>query len=123
MGEYGAIILGEWQTSASLISEMERTINRADLMAVIAVVQRFGALNRKIAVAMDSEYVYAGLQGSARRWQQNGLVSAIGPVSNLDLWIQLLDLIASSTTIFNCSSAGTEVLCVGVGRAGVACRM
>jgi ribonuclease HI len=66
---------------------MKHTINRAELMAVIVVVKQFGTLNRRIAVAMDSEYVYSRLQGAAARWKHNGWVYATGPVSNTDLWI------------------------------------
>ena len=99
MGGYRATSLGEWETSAPLPWAMKQTINRAELVAVIAVVQQFGTLDREIAVAVESEYVYAGLQGSAHWSQQNGWVSAAGPVSNADLWIQPWDLIASSTAI------------------------
>ena len=36
-------------------------------MAVITVIERFGSDHRRMAVAMDSEYVYSGLQGAAAR--------------------------------------------------------
>ena len=98
---YGATILGEWEDCGPLAPEMKHTINRAELMAVIVVVKQFGTLNRRIAVAMDSEYVYSGLQGAAARWKQNGWVSATGPVSNADLWIQLTSLLESSCTVFH----------------------
>mmetsp|Transcript_24458 Transcript_24458/g.38679 ORF Transcript_24458/g.38679 Transcript_24458/m.38679 type:complete len:133 (+) Transcript_24458:1225-1623(+) len=80
---------------------MKQTINRAELMAVITVVRQFGSHNRKIAVAMDSEYVYSGLQGVAARWRQNRWVTASGPVSNVDLWIQLLDPVEASCSILH----------------------
>ena len=70
-------------------------------MAVIVVVKQFGTPNRRIAVAMDSEYVYSGLQGASARWKQNGWVSTTRPVSNADLWIQLTSLLESSCTIFH----------------------
>ena len=54
----------------------------------------------KLAVAIDFEYVYAGLQGAASRWRDNGWVSATGPVANVHLWQQLLETIQSSCTIF-----------------------
>ena len=44
---------------------MKHTINRAESMAVIVVVKQFGTLNRRIAAAMDLEYIYSGLQGAA----------------------------------------------------------
>ena len=55
---------------------------------------------RKLVVAIDSEYAYARLQGAAYRWRDNGWVSATGTVSNVDLWQQLLEAIQSSFTIF-----------------------
>ena len=70
-------------------------------MAIIIVVTQFGSLGRKLAVAMNSEYVYSGLQGAAFRWQQNGWVSSAGPVSNVDLWIRLLSLVELSSSIFH----------------------
>ena len=51
-------------------------------------------------MAIDSKYAYAGLQGAAYRWRDNGWVSASGPVSNVDLWPQLLEAIQSFGTIF-----------------------
>ena len=69
-------------------------------MAVTVVVRHFGSVGRKLAVAMDSEYVYSGLQGAAVKWQQNGWVSSAGPVSNVDLWIQLLSPIELSSSVY-----------------------
>ena len=72
VGGYGATILGEWETCASLSPTMKQTINKAELYAVFVVIQQFGAPNRKLAVAIDSEYVYADLQGATYRWRDNG---------------------------------------------------
>ena len=100
VGGYGATILGEWETCASLPPTMKQTLNRAELFVVLVVVQQFGSVNRKMAVAIDSEYAYTGLQGAAYRWRDNGWVSTAGPVANVDLWQQLLDVIQSSCTVF-----------------------
>ena len=72
------ISVGEREMFAPLSPDMKHTINRAELMAVIVVVRHFGSLNRKLAVAMDSEYAYSSLQGAAARWKHNGWVSAAG---------------------------------------------
>ena len=56
-------------------------------MAAVIVIKQFRSRNRKVAMAMDSEYVYSRLQGSAARWRQNGWVATSAPVSNMDLWI------------------------------------
>ena len=42
---------------------------------------------------MDSQYVYDGLKGAAFRWRAAGWVGQSGPVCNVDLWIQLLELL------------------------------
>ena len=46
---------------------------------------------------MDSQYVYDGLKGAAFRWRAAGWVGQSGPVCNVDLWIQLLELVDTHT--------------------------
>ena len=101
VGGYGATILGEWEESAPLPACMKQTINRAELMAVITVIERFGSSHRHIAVAMDSEHVYSGLQVAAARWKMNGWVSSSGHVLNVDLWTTPLNLVESSCAIWH----------------------
>ena len=100
VGGYGATILGEWDTCASLPPTMKDTINTGELCAVLVVVKQFGSANRKLAVAIDCEYLYAGLQGAAYRWRDNGWVSATGLIADVDIWQQLLAAIQSSCKIF-----------------------
>ena len=64
----------------------KQMINRAELCAIIAVIQQFCSMNRIIAIALDSGYVYPGLQGAACTWWDNGWISVSGPISNVDLW-------------------------------------
>ena len=49
------------------------------------------------------------LQGAAYRWRQNGWVSTASPVSNVDLWVQLLTLLESSNTVFQCIKIASHV--------------
>ena len=58
MGDYGATTLGEQDECAPLPCGMKQTIHRAELMAVVTVIARFGYEQQRIAVATDSEYVY-----------------------------------------------------------------
>ena len=67
---------------------MKQTINRAEILAVTAVIRRFGGTSRKIGVAMDSEFVYAGLQRVAAKWELNRWVSSASPMLNVNLWIE-----------------------------------
>ena len=53
----------------------------------------------KQATATDSAYVFSGLQGTPLRWRANGWVTVHGPVTNVDLWIELMDLIDRSVAL------------------------
>ena len=55
------------------------------------VFKHFGVQPIKLAIATDSSYVYSE-QGNALCWRSNGWVTAQGPVTNVDLWIQLMEL-------------------------------
>ena len=48
----------------------------------------------------DSSYVHSGLQGNAMRWRANGWVSPQGPVTNVDLWIDLMQVLDVSLAQF-----------------------
>ena len=65
----------------------------------MAVIQQAKAQHSKVTVAMDSECVYLGCRGLAR-YRLNAWVSCTVTVSNVGLWIQLLELIGSSKTSF-----------------------
>ena len=46
-----------------------------------------------IAVATNSSYVFGGLQGSAIRWRAQQWVTNKGPVLNVELWVELLEML------------------------------
>ena len=61
----------------------------------------FGHQAVQVAVMTDSSYVHSGLQGNAMRWRANGWVSAQGPVTNVDLWIDLMQILDVSLAQFS----------------------
>ncbi|KAK6361638.1 hypothetical protein TWF730_005356 [Orbilia blumenaviensis] len=71
-----------------------QTSNRAELRAVIAVLQYrvwYGEGQKKIVIATDSEYVVYGITEWVKKWGQNGwITSGRNPVANRDLWEALL---------------------------------
>ena len=67
-------------------SDLRQTNNTAELLAAIRALQIFTCGK----MATDSEYVFLGATGAARRWQLKGWVGSKGPVSNVPLWKILL---------------------------------
>ena len=61
----------------------------------------FGQQAVHVAVMTHSSYVHLGLQGNAMRWRANGWVSAQGPVTNVDLWIDLMQILDVSLAQFS----------------------
>ena len=90
---YGCVVIGDWEGKEFLPPNSARTYNRAELLAVITVLEHFLLQTVRPVVVMDSQYVYHGLWGSAFRWRTAGWVGQSGPVCNVDLWIRALDLI------------------------------
>ena len=87
----------ELRISESLSEEERQTNNAADVVAVIAALRRFETTDCKICVFTDSEYVVlggGGGGGAARKWQQNGWVGSRGPLTNVRLWVELLDVLS-----------------------------
>ena len=76
----------------------KQTINRAELMAVIVAVKRTHTRQHSFAVATDSSYVYGGVEDSAIKWRAQHWVTNKGPVLNVDLWINLLELLDLAST-------------------------
>ena len=76
---------------------MAQSNNKAELAAIIRLLEHTQGAAGKLAIATDSQYAYDGVTGSAYRWRERGWVNKCGPVANVDLWIQLLSLIDSAT--------------------------
>ena len=66
--------MGEWETKGFLPPNSTQTNNRAELLAVITVLEHFLLETVCVVVVMDSQYVYDGLRGSAFRWSTAGWV-------------------------------------------------
>ena len=86
--------MGHWETKGFLHPCTAQTNNRAELQAVITVLEHFKSLHINLVVVMDSQYVYDGLKGAAFRWRAAGWVGHSGPVCNMDLWITLVDSVS-----------------------------
>ena len=69
-------------------SGSRQTNNTAELTAVIKALQLLP--RGKIAICTESDYVYLGATGAARRWKARGWVGSSVPVSNEQLWGCLL---------------------------------
>ena len=71
-------------------SQVDRPSTEMQVEAAIAVVKRFGDRGIKLAVMVDSSYVEDGVQGNALKWRANGWLTVQGPITNMDLWIELM---------------------------------
>ena len=85
---YGCVVMGIWEAKGFLPPNSRQTNNRAERLAEITVLEDFLQDQVRLAVVMDSQYVYDGLRGSAFRWRTAGWA-----VCNVDLWIRALDLV------------------------------
>ena len=90
---FGCTWMGKWETKGHLHPSAVQTNNRAELQAVITVLQHFKSDDIKLVIVTDSRYVYDGLKGSAFRWREAGWVGPSGPVCNVDLWMEPLGLV------------------------------
>ena len=101
IGGWGCHSPQGWESASHLPPHTRQTVNRAELRAVLEVVMHFGQQAVQVAVMTDSSYVHSGLQGNAMRWRANGWVSAQGPVTNVDLWIDLMQILDVSLAQFS----------------------
>ena len=92
---YGIYAQRDISISAYVPVHLRQTNNTAELLAVIRALQIFTF--GKIAVCTDSEYVFLGATGAARRWKLRGWTGSSGPVSNVPLWELLLDTLSTHT--------------------------
>ena len=92
---YGIYAHPDISISAYVPVHFRQTNNTAELLAVVRALQilSFG----KVAICTDSEYVFLGTRGAARRWKLRGWTGSSGPVSNVLLWELLLDTLSAHT--------------------------
>lgn len=101
-GGWGAILrFGEYQKELSG-GEKNTTNNRMELTAVIEALK---ALKEpcEVIITTDSKYVSDAVTlGWAENWRKNGWKKADKkPALNIDLWEQLLELLAQHKVTFN----------------------
>ena len=92
---YGIYAHPDISISAYVPVHLRQTNNTAGLLAVIRALQIFTF--GEIAICTDSEYVFLGATGAARRWKLRGWTGSSGPVSNVPLWELLLDTLSTHT--------------------------
>ena len=88
VGGHGIFVDSGTTLIAYLPSGSRQTNDAAELPAVVKALQLL--LRGKIAICTDSDYVFLGATGAARRWKARGWVGSSGPVSNVSLWEILL---------------------------------
>ena len=82
----------EVRLSAPLEGE-RKTNNAAELVAAITGLRLFDTILAKVCIVTDSQYVYWGATGKAAKWRSQGWVGGNGPLSNVNVWVDLLELI------------------------------
>ena len=73
---FGCTIHGEWEKSGPLPAHSQQTNNRAEMMAVICLLEYVHGRTGKLATATDSQYVYDGVTGSAYKCRDMGWVNS-----------------------------------------------
>ena len=90
---YGIYAHPDISISPNVPVHLRQTNNTAELLAVIRALQIFTF--GKIAICTESEYVFQGATGAARRWKLRGWTASSGSVSNVPLWELLLDTLGT----------------------------
>ena len=75
------------------------TIKEADLRVVIEVILHDDVSFIKLALCTDSVYVYCGMQQSTIKLRVNGWVTAQGPLRTVDLWMIVMNLMDSTSSV------------------------
>ena len=88
VGGYGIYAPGLHAIGAHLPPGLRQTNNTAELYAAIQAIKLFPS--GKIAICTDSSLVVLGATGKAKKWELNNWVGSNGPLSNVELWKQLL---------------------------------
>ena len=106
---YGCHEPGMWEEANHLPVGRKQTINRAEWMAAIVAVRHTHTRQHTLAVATDSLYVYGGVKGAAIKWRAQQWVTNKGPVLNVDLWIDLLELLDRALASYEWSKVPSHV--------------
>ena len=85
---YGIFSSDLLSISAYVPVHLRQTNNTAELFAVLRAIQLLPP--GRYAFCSDSSYVILGASGAARRWKLRGWTGSSGPVSNVEIWEQLL---------------------------------
>ena len=85
---YGIFSSDLLSISAYVPVHLRQTNNTAELFAVLRAIQLLPP--GRHAFCSDSSYVILGASGAARRWKLRGWTGSSGPVSNVEIWEQLL---------------------------------
>ena len=88
VGGFGVYSSSLISCSAPLPPEARQTINAAELAAAVKALQLLPG--GKVAICTDSDYVFKGAKGAAKRPKARGWVGSAGAVSNVPLWEALL---------------------------------
>ena len=88
VGGYGIYAPGLHAIGAHLPPGLRQTNNTAELYAAIQAIKLFPS--GKIAICTDSSLAFLGATGKAKKWELNNWVGSNGPLSNVELWKQLL---------------------------------
>ena len=69
---FGGVVMGQWETKGLTHPVTAQTNNRAEVQAIVSVLEHFKCHEIKLVIAMDSQCVYDGLNGAAFRWRGAG---------------------------------------------------
>ena len=99
VGTYGIYCEGNLAISAYLHTHLRQTNNTAEIYAALQTLKRFPT--GKVAVCTNSSLMQLGATGKAKKWALNNWVGPRGPLSNVELWKELLTELESPTVLFN----------------------
>ena len=81
----------EVKLAVSVPGKHAQAQHAAKLFSVVRTLQSWGP--GKQLLFSQSDWVLAGVEGRILKWQEFSWSTSIGPLSNLDRWIQLIDLV------------------------------
>ena len=88
VGTYGIYCEGNLAISAYLHTHLRQTNNTTEIYAALQTLKLFPT--GKVTVCTDSSLVQLGATGKAKKWALNNWVGSRGPLSNVELWKELL---------------------------------
>jgi len=100
-GGWGAILVYGGQERELYGSEKDTTNNRMEMTALIEALKVLKEKDLEVNIFSDSSYlVECFTKGWYKKWRKNNWMTASKkPVENQDLWIPLIDLVASFTQV------------------------